>query len=210
MAARAYMYRKVQGWTNDREGDEAETRRLAQRVAAIGQDDALALSWAGHALAFVCREFEIGAAFADQALSLNPNLAEIVASRGNISSYLGQHEEAIEHFMHALRLGPLDPEIYRVEAGLAIAMMLLGRYREAIDWSTRSLARQPNWARSLRTAAAAHALEGNLEEARRAMRQLLELYPGLRMSALPHLLPYRTPKDMATWTEGLRLAGLPE
>ena len=71
LAARAYMHKKVQGWTDDADWEEAETRRLALRVAAIGQDDALALSWAGPALAYVCREYEMGAAFAEQALSLN-------------------------------------------------------------------------------------------------------------------------------------------
>ena len=210
LAARAYMHKKVQGWTDDADWEEAETRRLALRVAAIGQDDALALSWAGLALAYVCREYEMGAAFAEQALSLNQNLAAVVVNRGNINSFVGEQEKAIEHFTHGLRLSPLDPEIFRVEGALAIALLLLGRYQEAIDWSTNSLARQPNWTRSVRTSAAAHALAGNLDEARKAMGRLRELNPTLRISRLPQMLPYIWPKDLATWTEGLRLAGLPE
>ena len=210
MAARCYMQRKVQGWRSDAAQDEAETRRLALRVAEIGQDDALALSWAGFALAHVCREYEMGATFADQALSLNQNLAAIIVNRGNINSFMGEQEKAIEHFAHGLRLSPLDPEIYRVEIALAIALMLLGRFRESVEWATKSLARQPNWARSVRTLAAAQALAGNLDEARKAMTRMRELDPVLCISQLPQMLPYPLPKDLAMWTEGLRLAGLPE
>ena len=210
LAARAYMHRKVQGWTDDADLEEAETRRLALRVAEIGQDDALSLSWAGFALAYVCREYEMGAAFTEQALSLNQNLAAVVVNRGNISSFIGEQEKAIEHFTHGLRLSPLDPEIFRVEGALAIALLLLGRYQEAIDWNTSSLARQPNWTRSVRTSAAAHALAGNLDEARKAMGRLRELNPTLRVSRLPQMLPYQLPKDLGTWIQGLRLAGLPE
>jgi tetratricopeptide (TPR) repeat protein len=152
----------------------------------------------------------MGAAFTEQALSLNQNLAAVVVNRGNISSFIGEQEKAIEHFTHGLRLSPLDPEIFRVEGALAIALLLLGRYQEAIDWSTSSLARQPNWTRSVRTSAAAHALAGNLDEARKAMGRLRELNPTLRISRLPQMLPYHWPKDLATWIQGLRLAGLPE
>jgi TolB-like protein/Flp pilus assembly protein TadD len=209
-AARTYLNKKIQGWTDNAGRDEAETMRLALRVAAIGQDDEVAMSWAGLALAVVCREYEMGAAFADQALLLNQNLAAVVVNRGNIYSFVGEQEKAIEHFTHGLRLSPLDSEIYRLEMALAIALMLRGRFLEAVDWSTRSLARQPNWNRSWRASAAAHALAGNLDEARRAMGRLRELDPTLRLSRLPQTLVYRCPKDLAMWTEGLRLAGLPE
>ena len=77
----------------------------------------------------------------NRAFSLNQNVAAVVVNRGNINSFVGEQEKAIEHFTHGLRLSPLDPEIFRVEGALAIALLLLGRYQEAIDWSTSSLAR---------------------------------------------------------------------
>ena len=116
----------------------------------------------------------------------------------------------VQHFIHALRLSPLDTEIYRVESALAVAFLLQGKFREAIEWTTKSLARQPNWARSVRTLAAAQALLGNLDEAQKAVTRLRELDPVLCISGLPQMLPYHFPKDLAIWTEGLRLAGLPE
>jgi hypothetical protein len=78
---------------------------LASRVSAIGHDDALALCSAGYALARVCREGGTGAGSADQALSINQNLAVGWANRGGISAFLGQHEARIEQLTRELLVG---------------------------------------------------------------------------------------------------------
>jgi TolB-like protein/class 3 adenylate cyclase len=76
LAAGLYTIRKAQGWVLDRASEEAEIRRLAMCVSGVGRDDALALSWTGFALVYICREYEMGAALIDQALSVNQNLAQ--------------------------------------------------------------------------------------------------------------------------------------
>jgi hypothetical protein len=58
--------------------------------------------------------------------------------------------------------------------------------------------------------AASHALAGRTDEGRRAMDQLRELDPLLRISNLGDWLPIHRPEDLATFAEGLRKAGLPE
>jgi tetratricopeptide (TPR) repeat protein len=78
----------------------------------------------------------------DQAIAVNPNLSVAWRMRGWISAYLGQHEAAIEQFQYAMRLNPLDPEIYLVESGLAWAIFFLRRFDVALSWATKALARQ--------------------------------------------------------------------
>jgi hypothetical protein len=58
--------------------------------------------------------------------------------------------------------------------------------------------------------AASRALSGQMEEARRAMDQLRELEPNLRISGIREWLPIRRPEDLAVFSDGLRRAGLPE
>ena len=58
--------------------------------------------------------------------------------------------------------------------------------------------------------AASHALAGRADEARRAMNHLRELDPSLRIAHLKDWLPIRRPKDLDTFANGLRRAGLPE
>ncbi|MDP9137342.1 MAG: adenylate/guanylate cyclase domain-containing protein, partial [Pseudomonadota bacterium] len=53
MAARGYAQRKSSGWGTDRVHEIAETRRLARQATELGQEDAVALSAAGFALAYV-------------------------------------------------------------------------------------------------------------------------------------------------------------
>ena len=92
LATRCYQARLNSGWSDDRARDIAETRRLATHASAVGQDDALALTWSGQSLVWVCREYEIGSALVDQALLINPNLAIAWQNRGLVSMWIGEHE----------------------------------------------------------------------------------------------------------------------
>src|SRR5262245_56685022 len=74
-AADCFSRRKGSGWVIDQEQEVAEARRLARRAVQLGKDDASVLGLAGHALAYVSKELDDGAAFLDRALLVNPNLA---------------------------------------------------------------------------------------------------------------------------------------
>ena len=58
--------------------------------------------------------------------------------------------------------------------------------------------------------AASNSLVGRPQDAERAMARLRSIDPTLRLSNLKDLLPIKRPEDFARWSEGLRLAGLPE
>ena len=210
LAARCYLFRKIQSWVVDRESEKVEAKRLALRVSAIGRDDALALSWAGSALAYVCAEFDSGEALVERAISVNPNLADCWQNRAIVSSLLGQHEAAIGHLARAQRFSPRDPEAYRTQGLMAQAYMLMGKYDEALSWTARSLAHQPNYLLAIRVAAAASALSGRLKEAASYVLRIRALAPAMRLSAQADYLSFRRPQDIALSIEGLRLAGLPE
>ena len=211
LAARCYVIRKSQGWVVDQEWEKAEIRRLALRVSVVGRDDALALTWVGHGLVFVCRDYDTGAALVDQALSINQNLAVGWTNRGLVSVFLGQHDAAIEQFGRALRLSPRDSETYRTEGGMAFALLFLGRYAEAVNWTTRALAHRAGYVPIMRTAAAANALAGNLEDAQKVMEEVRKHDPLMRISHLgERYTTYRRAEDNQRMIEGLRLAGLPQ
>ena len=210
LAARCYVNRVDQGWIVDRDWEVDEVRRLASRVAAIGRDDALALCFAGNALVRVCHDFQAGEDLLDRAIAANPNLAACWRLRAFASLYLGRHEAAIKQCTRALRLSPLDPQIGLSELAMACALILQGKYGEALQWADRSLLREPDALVPLRAAAISHALGGNIDEARRIMARIRRLDPDLSISRVTAILPFRRPQDFARWIEGLRLAGLPE
>jgi len=210
LAAALYTIRKAQGWVADSASDESEVKRLASHVTTIGSDDALALSWTGFSLVYVCREFDAGADLIDQALSVNQNLAQGWANRALVSTIFGEHEIAIEQVLRAFRLSPIDPEVFRSEVTMAFAHLCLGRYAEASNWATKALARQSNFAPAMRAATAAHALAGNMAEARRILGQMCLLDPTLTQSSYRNQAFFRRTEDIERFVEGFRLAGLHE
>jgi len=211
LAADCFNTRKVFGWVINPEHEVAEARRLARRALRLGNDDASVLCFAGFALASVCKELDDGAAFLDRALLINPNLAFGWFVRGLVNVWLGELNQAVEHFAHAMRLTPLGPHLFFMQSGIAHAHFFAGRYDEALTWAKMALRGLPDFHGSLRIAAASCALAGRDDEAKRLIARLLEIDPALRASNLQNLLgPYRQPEYLAKYADALRKAGLPE
>jgi tetratricopeptide (TPR) repeat protein len=211
MAAHCYALEVITGGLPPAEVI-AETTRLARRAALLGNEDALALTQAGHALTFVAGEIDEGATLLDRAIVLNPNLALAWYQGGWTKIFVGEPEQAIERFSRAMRLSPLDPLLLPwMHYGTAIACLFAGQYDQAASWAEKTLrsgARNPN---ALRAAAASFALAGRLEEARKVGARFLEVVREARISrAQPPLYYLRRPEDLARYIEGLRLAGLRE
>jgi adenylate cyclase len=210
MASWCFVWRKVNGWMNDRVNEVAESERLARRAVELGPDDAIALSGGGYALVFVAHDLDNGPAFIERALALNPNLSWALHSSGWTKAFLGEPDAAIKHLSDAMRLSPLDPLGFRAQGGIAFANFLAGRYDEAISWAEKALRERPNYLAAIRELAAANALAGRLPEAQRAMAQLRQIDPTRRVATVKDWVPLRRPDDLARLQEGLRKAGLPD
>jgi TolB-like protein len=210
MAAWCYAWRKINGWMTDRAEETAETARLARRAAELGPDDGVTLSRGGHALAFVVGDLDAAATFVNRALMLNPNLAGTWYASGWVSIFRGEPEVAIEHLAWAMRLSPLDPEMFRIQAGTAFAHLLAGRFDNASSCAGKALSDLPTYLTAVSILAASNALAGRMEEAHRAMAHLRQLDPLLCVSNLKAWMPLRRSEDFVLWSDGLRKAGLPE
>jgi TolB-like protein/Tfp pilus assembly protein PilF len=210
MAAWCYFWRKVNGWMIDPPQEVAEGARLARRAVELGRDDAVALTRSGHALGHLAADLDGGIALLDRAVMLNPNLAAAWFLGGFLRVWHGETDSAIEHFGRAMRLSPLDPEIYRMQAGMAMAHLFAGRFDAASSWAEKASRDLPSFLMVVGIVAASHALAGRTDEAQRAMDHLRELDPALRISNLRDWLPIHRPEDLAIFADGLRRAGLPE
>jgi TolB-like protein len=210
MAAWCYLWRKVNGWMTDPTREVAEGVRLARRAVELGRDDAVALTRSGHALGHLAGDLDVGIALLDRAVMLNPNLAAAWFLGGFLRVWHGEADNAIGHFERAMRLSPLDPEMYRMQAGMAAAHLFAGRFDTASSWAEKAFTDLPSFLMVVSIIAASHALAGRTDEGRRAMAHLRELDPALRISNLRDWLPIHRAEDLATFAEGLRQAGLPE
>jgi TolB-like protein len=210
MAAWCYVRRRSDGWMTDRAQEIAETARLARQALQLGRDDAVALSRAGFALAFVVGDIDLGAESIDRALVLNPNLAAAWYFSSRVKLLLNEPETAIKHAAQAMRLSPLDPIIFLVQYAVALAHFSAGRYDEATSWAEKATRENPTFLPAVRLAAASNALAGRLVKAQKLMTHLFEVNPALRLSDLDNQNPFRKQEDLHRWADGLRKAGLPE
>ncbi len=210
MAAWCHFWRKINGWMTDRPQEIAEGVRLARLAVELGKDDAVALTRGGHALAHLAGDLDGGIALVDKALVLNPNLAAAWFLGGFLRTVRGDPDAAIEFFTRAMRFSPLDPEMFRMQAGMALSHLFAGRFDAASSWAEQSFREAPTFLAVVAIIAASHAIAGRTEQARTAVEHLRKLDPTFRISGLEGWIPIRRPEHLAQFTTGLRMAGLPE
>jgi hypothetical protein len=75
-------------------------------------------------------------------------------------------------------------------------------------WAEKALRDQPNNVDALATLSIANSLAGDLDKAQAAMKRLLEIAPGRRISNC--FRPFVTPERRALITNALRKAGMPD
>ena len=209
-AAWCYVWRKANGWTPHLDFKPAEAVWLARRAVELDKSDSIALTWGGYALAFVGGDLEGGANLIDRALILNPNSVLASGCRGWVALYQGEVQAALEHFAKAMRMSPLDPLLFALYGGIALAHFFADRYDDAAEWAERAWRQQAGYHAALRIAAASNALRGNAEAAAQAITELRELDPELRVSNVHIVLPVRRQEHLSRFEAGLRKAGLPE
>lgn len=209
MAAWCHSWRKANGWLTDC-AEAADGVRLARRAVDLDKGDAVALTRSGHVLGYLAGDIQSGIALLDKALVLNPNLAAARYLGGFLRLWQGDTGSAIEHLARAMRLSPLDPELYRMQAGMAVAHLFEGRFDAAVSWAEKAYRDFPGFLLAAATLAASHALAGRPIDAQRAMEHVRALDPALHLSTVANWLPIRRPENLTILMDGLRMAGLPE
>ena len=210
MAAWCYVWRKANGWMNDRDVEIGEATRLAKRAVELGRDDAVALSRAGHVIAYVVGDLDSATPAIERALLLNPNLASAWNFAGWTRVLRGEPEAAIEYLARSMRLSPLDQLGYSAKGSTAHAHFFLGADEDASAWADKAVQENPNYLIVNCIAAASHAFAGHQEKAVQAVSRMLQIDPSLHISKIKELFPLRRPNDLAKYEEGLRKAGLPD
>jgi tetratricopeptide (TPR) repeat protein len=210
VALACFSQRWDESWMEHVDEEIAEAKQYALRAVALGADDAFALSRAAHFFGQQLKDAETADTIVDQAIIVNPNLSEAWRIRGFISIYLGRHEAAAQQFQHAMRLNPLDPEIYKAETGLAMANLLLRQFEIALSWATKSLAHQKKYAIPVLFAAASSAMLGRIADAKALLAHLNASGNPLTISRFKKRTPLKRQEDVDLLTEAYRLAGMSE
>jgi adenylate cyclase len=156
------------------------------------------------------REYAMAIADNEHALRLNPSLAAAHCGLADSLAYETRYDEAVGCFERAIALSPNDPQIWAFLTYGALALIFKGDFARAVEWTERASG-IPNcqyWTAAHQ--AAALALLGRADEARRATTQLLQQIPEFTCAfARDKLFYVKEPRQIELYLDGLRQAGVP-
>jgi TolB-like protein len=164
------------------EQNRAASIHHAEAARSYGNDDAVALTFAGFSLGMDAHDRAGAFAAFEAALDLSPSLALAYILGAAVLSWSGAAPRTIEWGLRALRLSPFDPWKFIAYRSLALAYFLQERYDEAAEAARRAVQFNPGFGSSYMLLAAPLAMLGRHQEAAVAAARLLEREPGFRLS----------------------------
>jgi len=195
------------GYATDPKFDRREAVRLLRVALSLDDSDADTLAWAAFISAYMVGDSEGSFELADRAVVLNPNSHRAWGCRGWVCGAAGLPEEAVRSFGRAIRMSPVNPQLYLQLGGMGHAFIELGRFDEAIVAGKKAQRQNPSFSPAYRCLASAFAHLGRDAEAREAAARLLQLDPAFTISAW---IARGGQANAKLTIEGLRKAGLPE
>src|SRR6185503_8443309 len=150
------------------EASRAASMRHAQAAIVHGQDDALALTFAGFSIGMDGHDHAAAFAAFEAALAVSPSSAITYIVGGVIFGWAGEAMRAIEWGERAIRLSPFDLWVWSAFHALTLGYFHLGRYEEAAKAAHKAVQFNPGHSISHMLLAASLAKLGRLEEAKLA------------------------------------------
>jgi TolB-like protein/Tfp pilus assembly protein PilF len=192
-----------------REESRAASIHHARVAIAHGQDDALALTFAGFSIGMDGHDHAAAFTALEAALAVSPSSALTYNVGGVMFGWTGEAERAIEWGERAMRLSPLDPWAWSAFHALTLGHFHRGRYEEAAKAARKAVQFNPGHSISHMLLAAPLAKLGRLKDAKAAAARVMELQPTFRYSRQFAGVDC-APALAASLGEALRATGLPE
>jgi adenylate cyclase len=208
LAENCWVTRFGHGWSAVPEAID-QSIRFARLAVQLDPDNADALAILARRTSAINQDYEEALSLAERAVAINPNSAYAWRNSGFAFAFAGRAEQALTYFERALRLNPRDPRAHDTLVGMALALIQLERDAEGITTARKAIQQRPTFAGAWRMLAAGLALAGRLEEARDALRHVLELDPTCTLETM-YLRFGHSETARARFYDGLRKAGMPE
>jgi adenylate cyclase len=174
------------------------------RAIALAPDYDWPYRWKSRDLS-VSRRFDEAVHVANAGLADNPNNQFCYYARAQAEISLGRFDEAKSDFQQAVRLSPDDPMRVDIERQFGNIEFGAGRIEAAIDIYRKALAAGDRSQLPYLSLAAADALLGKTNEAKRYVAETLRLNPSFTIKWLRE-----HSEDIPIRNEGLRKAGFAE
>jgi DNA-binding SARP family transcriptional activator/Tfp pilus assembly protein PilF len=172
----------------------------AERAVAIDPTDGTAYRELGR-VALFDRDIDMSLTHMKVAAELAPHHADLLADYADTLVHDSNFAAAEEKIDEAIRLNPVPPDEYLWTLGGI--HFFRGRFEEALNALTQMRNQDP----ALRLMAAAAAMGGRMDLARKYRQRALELQPDFSVARWASRMPQRDPADVDFYVEALRQAG---
>ena len=201
-------------WSKAPQQDQTRAEQLILEVFERDRNNPKALYAMGILRRQQARLAEARIAF-EKTIALDRNHAGAMLQLGYTLNTLGEPERALPYFEKVLQLNPQHQNIFYFYSGLGQCHLLLGHADQAIDYLKKARASAPPISYISMFLAAALGLKGDIDKARAALDEFLQIRPELNsLAKIANIRANQNPKFVAiaekTVDLGLRRAGLPE
>ena len=179
----------------------------AERGVAVDDTSAIALARLGWVQTFL-RRYDQAVANLEKALALAPNDAEVYSTFGQVLNWLGNPERGLQMIEKAFSLDTFAPPLWEYQLGHS--HLLLRQYEQALNRFHRAIERNPKFAPAHLFSACAYVELDRLDDARGAIKTVLEIVPKFTLKVAAIIFPYRVDEVRNRILDSLRKAGLPE
>jgi tetratricopeptide (TPR) repeat protein len=191
------------------EEDRLASIRHAQAAVAQASDDALTLAIAAFVIWFDQHDVATAFDLFDRALALSSSNVVALCTSAVALAWTGRAAVAIERAERALKLSPFDSLNYLSYVALAGANFQLRRYDVAHAWARRAVGANPAFSVPYAYLTAALMRLGRGEDAKTAVRTMLELDPSFTIGRYRVVVGVN-PEVFSDFAQAWRQAGVPE
>src|SRR5262245_9172463 len=212
MATAAHYHAQcfLQGWVKDQEATKAEGLRLAWRALDLARDDANVQWMSAFAIWVLALDVRQARELFRSSLRANPNSALALTMAGWVEAVNGNPAEGRKLVERSLRLNPCHPHGWLMTTGMALAEIAEKRFDEGVVWAEKALVQNRRSAVVLRALVVALVNSGKIDRAKAILQELRKAEPQLTIAKWRESVALIDEDLVKTYTEALRIAGLPE
>ena len=167
------------GLSPEGQDDQKLAIEMAEQAMLIDNSDTTVLGFTGCALSDV-GQIERGIAILERAIESDPSNPQAWVAMGTALLRSGKAKKGVEYLQHGMRISPLDNRLSFWGVSLAYALFRLRNYAEAEREAKKACQRDERNYMAKVVLALVYAHKKQIEEARSAINDALQLRPGLR------------------------------
>jgi tetratricopeptide (TPR) repeat protein len=191
----------------DPAAEAALARGHAERAVELDPVDPMANFTLGRAL-WLEGTPDAGLPWLTRATEVNPNFAQGFYARAWADIMAGRAAEGRANVDVAMRLSPIDPLLYAMQATRAITHLQMGELAEAALWADRAARAPGSHYLVAAIAVGIHERAGLHEKARAWSRTVRTRRPSMTRTDFFRAFPFEDPETRETLSEALRGAGI--